>query len=86
MAIKKVDVLNADASHVQQVLVKYEAQADAQLEQSGEHTIRLESEPCRFQHVIGEELQRIYEDAGWTVLINIGSAQRDGDWYNVEIS
>ena len=86
MVIRKSDVLSADAGHVQQALTKYEAKADARLEHEGHYTIRLEGEPSRFRSVIGEELKRRYEQAGWVVKIQQGSCQRDGDWYNVAIS
>lgn len=86
MVVKKQDVLNADANHVQQALTKYESHADARLELSGEVTVRLEGEPDRFRCVIGEELKRRYEEAGWTVSIESGRDPRGEHWYNVEIS
>ena len=48
-------------------------------------TIRLEDESSRFRSVIGQELKRRYEQAGWTVTIDTGSCWKDGDWYNVII-
>jgi hypothetical protein len=85
MAIKKSDVLSADSTHVRETVNEYEAQADTQLAANGHFDINLGQEKTRFQDVIGKELKKRYEKAGWQVSINSGSDQRDGNWYDVVI-
>jgi len=84
MAIKKADVLSADANHIKKKVADLEQRADEQLAKSGSHTIRLTAD--RFATVIGHELKRKYEAAGWVAKISEGHCQREGSWYNVEIS
>ncbi len=86
MVVKKSDILSSDASRIKTALAKHEEHADNQLNDAGHARIRLEGEKRHFRNVLGAELKRKYEEAGWTVSINSGSSQRDGDWYQISIS
>jgi hypothetical protein len=86
VVVTKSSVLSVDAHRVQQIVNGYETQIDGLLKTDGKATVSLVKQAGRFRDVIGQALKQMYEKAGWTVSIQSGDCQRDGSWYNVNIS